>query len=78
MKSNQIFVADASTFTAKSGNPAYILQAIHFDRFEHLKAEGIFCSKNVFEQFSGSGIYECSFVYGGGIESMKKVQNITI
>lgn len=78
MKSNQIFVADASTFTAKSGNPAYILQVVHFDRFEHIKAEGVFCSKSVFEQFAGSGIYDCEFAFGGGIQSMKKVQNINL
>lgn len=78
MKSNQMFIADASTFTARSGNAAYILQVVHYDRFEHLKAEGVFCSKTVFEQFSGSGIYECEFVYGGGLSSMKKVQNISI
>lgn len=78
MKSNQIFIADASTFIAKSGNSAYILQAVHYDRFEHLKAEGIFCSKTVFEQFSGAGVYDCEFAFGGGIQSMKKVTNITI
>lgn len=77
MKSNQIFVADASSFTANSGNTAYILQAVHYDRFDHLKAEGIFCSKAVFEQYAGSGVYDCEFVYGGGIHTMKKVQNIT-
>lgn len=77
MKSNQIFIADASSFTARSGHTAYILQAVHYDQFEHLKAEGIFCSKNVFEQYAGSGVYDCEFAYGGGIHNMKKVQNIT-
>ena len=78
MKSNQMFVADASTFTAKSGNAAFILQAVHYDRFDHIKAEGVFCSESVFNQFSGPGIYDCEFVYGGGIQSMKKVQAVTI
>lgn len=77
MKSNQILILDASTFTAKSGNPAYILQCCHYDRFEHLKAEGVFCSQNVFKQFAGSGVYDAEYAFGGAIISIKKTVNIT-
>ena len=79
MKTTQIAIFDAQTFTGKkSGEPVYLLQILHFDRFERLKAEGIFTSEKVFKEFSGAGIYDCSFAFGGAISEIHKVSNLTI
>ena len=77
MESNQILILDASTFTAKSGNPAYILQCCHYDRFEHLRAEGVFVSEKVFGQFTGPGVYDAEYAFGGVVTGIKKKINIT-
>lgn len=77
MKATQILILDAVTFTSKSGKPAYLFQCCHYDAYEHLKAEGIFTSEKVFKEFSGAGVYDCEFAFGGVISSVHKVQNIT-
>lgn len=76
MKATQILILDASSFTAKSGNAAYLFQCCHYDRFEHLKAEGVFVSEKVFKEYSGPGVYDAEFSFGGGVSAIVKKSNV--
>lgn len=81
MKQNEMFIAAASSFDAKKDNIQKhyaVLQAVHFDRYDQLKAEAIFTNDDVVKQFSGSGIYQVETVYGQGIVGLKKISSIQL
>lgn len=81
LKEDQFFIAAADSFISnKSGHERHfnVLQVVHYDQYDKLKAEAIFTSEAVVNQFTGSGIYQVSTVYGKGITAIKKISSFEL
>ena len=81
MKNDQMLIFDASSFDVVKDNKkkSYnVLQAVHFDRYDNLKAEAVFTSLEVVSMFDGCGLYNVSTTYGSGIVGIKKVADFRI
>lgn len=81
LKQNQFLIAAAESFVStKSGveKNYNVLQVIHYDRYNKLKAEAVFTNAEVVKQFEGSGIYNVETVYGQGIVGIKKVSGFEL
>ena len=87
MKNNQMFIAGTRQFTIsaeKSNNhqafTGYQLVCIYSDQYGNLKADNLTVKPEVFNQFSGSAIYDVEIGFGSKpvILSIKKVTAIAL
>lgn len=92
MKATQVIVLEARTVKSKKtfedGNAIIynILYVVKLDEHDHFFGYEQFCSKNVFEMYSGPGVYDAEFTvvqandgsFRPKLVSLKKVKGIEV